>query len=53
MDYLAGLMASSGSLWYTWGALEFQIPEFDQFPLNSAVAGILVAENRKGCHLGA
>ena len=31
----------------------FQIAEFDQFSLNPAVAGILVADDRKGHCLGA
>jgi len=32
---------------------EFQIAEFDQFSLNPAVAGVLVADDRKGHCLGA
>ena len=31
----------------------FQIPEFDQFSLNPAVAGVLVTDDRKGHRLGA
>jgi hypothetical protein len=31
----------------------FQIPEFDQFALNPAVAGVFVADDRKGHCLSA